>query len=65
MKLKQKTLLIMLIGSGILIGIGSGIIYTYFSTPKQPVTPEILVLGIAILAIAIVLGIITFRSNPY
>ena len=65
MKVKQRKLLIMLIVSGILVGIGSGIIYTHFSASKQPVTPEILVLGIVISAIGVVLGIVCFRSDSY
>ena len=63
MKLKKAKLLIMLIGSGVLIGISAGIIYTYFFMSKPPGTLEVLVLGIVIFAIGVVLTIISFRSD--
>ena len=63
MKLKKGKLLIMLIVSGMLVGIGAGIIYIYFFLPKPPGTPEVLVLGIIIFAIGTVLTISSFRSN--
>jgi len=65
MKAKQRKLLIMLIVSGMLVGIGAGIIYTHFSASKQPVTLEVLVLGIVISAIGVVFAIISFRSDAY
>lgn len=65
MKVKKRTLLMMLIGSGILVGISAGIIYTYFSTSKQPVILELLVLGIVIFAIGVVLTVISFLSDSY
>ena len=65
MKVKKRMMVIMLIVSGILIGIGSGIIYTHFSASKQPETPELLVLGIVIFAIAAILAIISFLSDSF
>ena len=65
MKLKKGKLLITLITSGILTGIGGGIIYIYFSASERPRTPELLILGIVIFAIAVVFSIIFFRSDSY
>jgi len=65
MKVKQRTLLIMLITSAILVGIGAGILYIYFFMPKPPGTPEVLVLGIVISAIGVVFAIISFRSDTW
>ncbi len=65
MKLKKGKLLITLITSGILVGIGAGMLYIYFFLLKPPRTPEVLVLGIVLFAIGVVLTIISFRPDPY
>lgn len=65
MKVKKGMLWMMLIGSGILTGISASIIYTYFSASERLRTPEDLVLGIVIFAIAAILAIISFLSDSY
>lgn len=63
MKVKKGILWMMLIGSGMLTGISTAIIYTYFSMSKHLRTPEVLVLGMVIFAIAVILAIISFLSD--
>ena len=65
MKVKKGMLWMMLIAGGILVGISANIIYTYFSVSKHLRTPEILVLGIVIFAIAAILAIISFLSDSF
>lgn len=65
MKVKKGMLWMMLIGSAILVSISANIIYTYFSVSKHLRTPEDLILGIVISAIAVVLAIISFLSDSF